>query len=201
MSSQQNWALKGVYYECCRIEGHCPLWFGRDLWDEPCKNLATYEIKEGHIGGVDMRGITIMQHADGIGPKAASLAGKGIREGAAYISDHATAEQRKILEPFVTTHLGAERWVKTLGVKYVKISINHQDRTYRITMPFGEQQFTLTVGGDGKTPIRMENARNKALSDIKFCNTDVWKYRDYGKNLEFHNTSGEIADFNMQGTL
>jgi hypothetical protein len=47
----------------------------------------------------------------------------------------------------------------------------------------------------------MENAQNPALSKIEFCNTDVWKYNDYGKNLDFHNTSGEIADFNIAGAL
>ena len=197
MTSQKNWALKGVFYECCRVEGHCPLWFGRDLWDEPCKSLATHEVKEGHIGGVDMKGIIIMDHWDGIGPKAADLGG---REGAAYISDNATAEQRRVLEPFVTTHLGAETWAKTLGVKFVKINISQQDRTYHITMPFGEQKFTLTVGGDGKTPIRLENTGETALSDIKICNTD-WKYSDYGKNLEYRKTSSQIADFDMRGTL
>jgi len=58
MASQKTWALKGVFYECCRKEGHCPLWFGRDLWEEPCVNLATYEIREGQIDGIDMKGIT-----------------------------------------------------------------------------------------------------------------------------------------------
>jgi hypothetical protein len=47
----------------------------------------------------------------------------------------------------------------------------------------------------------MENAQNPALSNIRFCNTDVWKYNDYGKKLEFHNTSGEIADFAIKGVI
>ena len=198
MTTQKNWELKGTYYECCRIEGHCPLWFGRDLWEEPCTNLATWEIKEGHIGGIDMKGIIIMLHGDKIGPKFADCV-KGFGEGAVYISDNATPEQKKMLKAFATTHLGVEGWVKNLGVKFVPIKISKKASTYRITMPFGEQQFTLTFGGDGKTPIRMENAQNPALSNIKFCNTDVWKYSDYGKKLEFHNTSGEIADFTIKG--
>ncbi len=200
MATKKNWALQGVVYECCRIEGHCPLWFGRDLWKEPCINLNTYEIKKGHIGGIDMKGIIIMLHGDKIGPKFADCV-KGFGEGAVYISDNANPEQRKILEHFATSHLGVEHWGKILGVKFVPIEISQKERTYHITMPFGEQQFTLTLGGDGKTPIRMENAQDPALSNIRFCNTDVWKYNDYGKNLEFHNTSGEISDFAIQGAI
>ena len=98
LASQKTWALKGVFYECCRMEGHCPLWFGRDLWEKPCANLATHEIKEGQIDGIDMKGIIVTYFQDGIGPKASDVyGGNGIKEGAVYISDNASAEQRSVL--------------------------------------------------------------------------------------------------------
>lgn len=143
MSGQKDWMLKGVFYECCRIEGQCPLWFGRDLWDEPCTNLATYEIKEGRIGDVDVSGIIIMLYGGNIGPRIADLA-NGIGEGAAYVSDNATDEQRKVLESFVPKHFVGERtwgWRKNLGLKFVKIEISKEPPIYHVTMPFGEQKF------------------------------------------------------------
>ncbi|MGD9118111.1 MAG: DUF1326 domain-containing protein [Dehalococcoidia bacterium] len=198
MTAQKGWRLKGTFYECCRVEdGHCGLWFGRDL-PRPCANLATYQIKEGEIQGVDMSGITIILHKDGIGPRFSDLA-KGVKEGAAYISDHATDEQRKILAPFVAEDLSTEKWRQNLGVKFVKIDISQKDGVYHITMPFGEQKMALTVGGDGKNPMRIENFAMPSLSNIRFCNTQFWKYHDYGKNLEFHNTSGAVADFDLSG--
>ncbi|OGO04813.1 MAG: hypothetical protein A2Y73_02165 [Chloroflexi bacterium RBG_13_56_8] len=199
MSEQKDWALKGTYYECCRIEGQCPLWFGRDLWDKPCTNLATYEIEKGRIGDVDVSGITFMLRGGEIGPKWSDLA-KGIGEGAGYVSDNATAEQRKVLEPFILKQFGAG-WKKNRGIKFVKIEISKAGRVRHIVMPFGEQKFVLTVGGDGETPMRLENVHNPSLSNIRLCNTEVWKYHDYGHDLEFHNTSGEIADFDMRGSL
>ena len=49
MNNQKNWALKGTFFECCRVlDGHCGLWFGRDL-PNACANLETYEITEGQI--------------------------------------------------------------------------------------------------------------------------------------------------------
>ena len=65
-----------------------------------CANLLTYKIKEGQIQNVDMKGIIIICHMDGIGPKHTDLA-NGVKEGAAYISENATDEQGKILEPFI----------------------------------------------------------------------------------------------------
>jgi hypothetical protein len=198
MAIKNDWMLKGTFYECCRIEdGHCALWFGRDL-PKACANLVTYQIQEGQIQNIDMKGIILMFHQDGIGPKVADLM-KGAREGAAYISDNATDEQRKVLEPFIREHMDARRWGKCLGFKFVKIDISRENNNYHITMPFGEQNMSLAIGGDRQNPMRLVNPPMPFLSDVKFCNTHSWKYHDYGKNLAFHNTSGAMADFTLQG--
>jgi hypothetical protein len=179
------------------LDGHCGLWFGRDL-PQPCANILAYQINEGQIQNVDMKGIIIACHMDGIGPKHADMA-NGVKEGAAYISDKATDEQRKILEPFVMEHLEGRMWRKCLGIKYVTIDISEENGTYRLRMPFGELEMALAIGGDGKSPIRMENPPMPFLSNVRFCNTHYWKYNDYGKKLEYHNTSGGIGDFTLQG--
>jgi len=199
MVTYKNWTLKGTWWECCIREGQCPLWFGRDLWEEAglCTSFQTYRIEEGRIQNVDMKGIAIIHVLFGIGPKMADFV-EGVEEGAAYISDNASDEQRRLLESFVTKHLHVKTWRKVLGVKFVKIDISEKKGTYHVTMPFGEQKMSLTVGADGKNPVRMENVAS-ALSNIRVCNTDLWKYHDYGRNLEFHNTSGGIADFVFSG--
>jgi hypothetical protein len=194
MEKKEGWTLKGTFYECCRaLDGQCGLQFGREM-PHPCGCLATYQIKAGQIQNVDMAGINILFHMDNIGPKPEDGAG----EGAVYISDNATEKQREILKPFVMENMEGRMWRKTLGIKLVKIEISEKDGTYRIITPFGEQNLKLTVGGDGKTPIRIENGGLPFLKDVKIC-TGFWKYIDYAKNLEFRNTSGQIADFALQG--
>jgi hypothetical protein len=96
-------------------------------------------------------------------------------------------------------HLEGRMWRKNLGVRYVKIDISQKNGTYRITMPFGELEMSLTVGGDGKNPVRIENPAMPFLTNARVANTRFWKYHDYGKNLEYHNTSGAVADFHLQG--
>jgi hypothetical protein len=194
MEKKTDWTLKGTFYECCAQNGQCGLQFGRELWS-PCACLATYQIKEGQIQNVDMKGINILFHMGGIGPKPDD----GTKEGAVYISDNATEEQRKILKPFVMEKMEGRMWENTLGIKFVKINISEKNGTYSITMPFGEQNLVLTVGGDGKNPIRMENGGLTFLSNVRVCNTRLWKYHDYGKNLEYRHTSGQVADFALQG--
>lgn len=198
MSLQDSWSLKGVFYECCRMEGHCPLWFGRDLWDKPCTNLITYQITEGHVGNLDMEGINIIIEQTDIGPRFVDL-DKPNKEGAIYISDTVSKEQKKVLEEFTKSNLRTDRWKRNLGTKFVNISLQQSGKTYHIIMPFGEQHLTLTTGGDGKTPVRIENAALTFVTNIKAANADFWKYHDYRKNMEYHNTSGLVADFAFHG--
>ncbi|MBN1653062.1 MAG: DUF1326 domain-containing protein [Deltaproteobacteria bacterium] len=196
----QPWVIKGTYYECCRANGNCPLTFGRDMVDGPCVNLATYQVTEGQIEGVDIKGAVYTIHADGIGPKFVDLfpGNKGIAEIAIYIDEKATSEQKKILEPFLSTRLTAVLSRKVLGVKFVNIKIEQESGKCVISNPYCKQTMTMTVGQDGKNPIVIENSITRFLKEVKVYNGE-WSYADYGKNLRFHQTSGIVADFTFSG--
>ncbi|MBN1663163.1 MAG: DUF1326 domain-containing protein [Deltaproteobacteria bacterium] len=198
--ADQKWALKGNYFEVCRANGNCPLTFGRDMVDGPCANLATYQITEGQIQGTDMTGVVFMIHGDGIGPKFTDLfpGQKGIAEIAIYIDEKASAEQKKILEPFLSTHLSAVMARKILGVKFVPIEIRDEPGRYIISNPYCRQQMTMTIGKDGKTPIIIENSVTRWTKNVKVYNGE-WSFTDYGKKLEFHQTSGQVAEFSFRG--
>jgi len=193
-----KWSIKGQFYESCRAEGPCPLWFRQDMWDKPCQSWETIEIEEGHVNGVDMKGIIIIHHVDDIGPSFEQIMREGFGEGAVYISDNATPEQRKVLGPWVENHLGAI-YKRYLGTKFVKIEIKKEGSTYDITMPFGEQKIEIPVGGDEKTPIGMTNCIDTRLTNYKFGVTRIFKYWDYGKDIEWHNSNGDISDFLDEG--
>ena len=200
MGTEKDWTLKGTFHECCRMEGVCPFGFHRDMRDEGCEDMNAFRIKEGHVGDVDMSGLTVMFYQNGIGPKCDDLlSGKkgSIDEGAWYISDNATEEQIEVLKSFLPMHMGAQLWNTCHGVKVVKIEIKEQDGTYHITMPYGEMKMALTVGGDGKNPVSITNpvGRLATASNIKVCDGIMWRYHDYGKNVEYHSTSSLMADF------
>jgi hypothetical protein len=193
------WNMKGIWYEACAAEGHCSFYFGRDR-ETPCKSFQLFQIKEGKISDVDIGGILAINVIDLYSNKAAELLAKG-GEGGLYISDNATDEQKKYLEPFFSNNVpGGLLLRKVLGTRYVDINIKQEDKTYHITMPYGEMRMTLTTGGDGKNPQRLENSLFSVFfKDIKICNTQFWKYNDFGRKWEFVNRSGTIADFDLQG--
>ena len=191
--------MKGSWYEACASEGLCSIYFGRDT-EAPCKSFQLFQIKEGQIDNVDVGGILVITVVDLFSPKFTEVMLQG-GEGGLYISEAASEEQRRVLEPFFSNNVpGMIMLRKTLGIRFVDIKLSQEDNTYHITMPHGEMKLSLTVGGDGKNPQRLENSIFSAmLQDIKICNTHSWKYSDFGKNWEFANRSGAIADFDSKG--
>ena len=194
-----SWNSKGNWYEACASEGHCSLYFGRDL-EEPCKSFQLFQFEEGKIGDVDISGVLAINVVDLYSNKAMDVMPKG-GEGGIYISDKTTEEQRKYLEPYFTNNIPKSLLIrKVLGIKYVDINLQQEGNTFHVTMPHGEMKLSYTPGLDGKNPQRLENSIfGVFLSDIKICNTHFWKYNDFGKNWDFKNRSGVIASFDNQG--
>ena len=193
------WNMKGVWFEACAAEGHCSFYFGRDR-ETPCKSFQVFQVNEGKIGDIDISGLLAINVIDLYSNKAADLMTKG-GEGGLYISDKATEKQRSYIEPFFVNNVpGMLLLKKALGIKYVDISLNQEGKTYHIKMPNGEMKLSLAPGGDGKNPQKIENSLfSMFLSDIKICNTHFWKYNDFGKQWDFVNRSGAIAEFNLRG--
>jgi len=193
------WNIKGVWYEACAAEGHCSLYFGRDL-SAPCKSFQVFQINEGRVHNVKLDGVLVINVIDLYSSKFADFMVKG-GEGGIYMSQNATEEQRKYLEPFFVKNIpGFLLLKKVLGVKYVDITLNQDNNTYHIAMPYGEVKLSLTPGGDGKNPQRIENSIfSMIFSDIKICNTHFWKYNDFGKKWDYINRSGAIANFDLAG--
>ncbi len=188
---EPGWQVRGTWYEGCASEGHCPLYFGRDM-ENPCRNFAVYDITEGRINGVDMAGIRIISVADILSTRAADLPTSGTAA-AVYVSENATPEQRPILEAFVV--VGLPLPVRQLrGVKFVPIDIKLDGPGYHVTMPFGELKGSLTRGRDGANPQRIENSAVPFLREFKIANTEYWRYSDLGRSWEYRNRSGTVGD-------
>ena len=194
-----SWKAKGSWYEACASEGLCSIYFARDM-EAPCKSFQLFQIKEGQIDNVDVGGILVITVVDLFSPTFTEVMLQG-GEGGLYISEAASEEQRGVVEPFFTNNVpGMIMLRKPLGTRFVDINPSQEGNTYHITMPYGEMKLSLTVGGDGKNPQRLENSIFSAmLQDIKICNTHFWKYSDFGKNWEFVNRSGAIAEFDLHG--
>lgn len=192
-----GWYIKGIYNETCASEGHCPYYFGRDK-EGGCRYFMAFRIKEGTVNGVDLSGITLVYMGDLPHSTYAEVMEKG-SEGAIYISNNATPEQRKVLDVLATNAAGGVLMKKVFGVQYVKIDVEEGKDTVHFRMPSGEMKMQLTRGIDG-SPVRLENVTLPFLSNVKTANTPFWNWSDYNRHYDYKNRCGTWADFAMAAT-
>jgi len=196
MAAQQpGWEIKGVYNEACASEGHCPYYFGRDK-EGGCRYFMVFRITEGTVNGVDLSGITAIYLGDLPHPTYAEVVEKG-SEGAIYLSESATSEQRAILDKLVVEALGGVLMKRVLGVNYVPIGIEEGDGAVHFRMPAGEMKMMLTRSRNGD-PVRLENATLPFLSNVKAAHTLFWNWSDYSRHFEYRDRCGTWADFLMR---
>jgi len=152
-----------------------------------------FRIEQGKVNGVDLSGITEIYNGDIHYPKFADFMEHGSERGI-YISDHATEEQRQVLDTLTTTHMGALFMKKHFGARHVKIDVKEENGTIHFRTPYGEMKQSLVKGLDGG-PIRIENCPIPVLKDLKHCHTDFWTYNDHGKAFDYKDRCGTWADF------
>ena len=190
-----GWQIKGIYNEACASEGHCPYYFGRDK-EGGCRYFMVFRIQEGMVNDVDLAGITAVYLGDLPHSTYAEVMEKG-SEGAIYISNNATPEQRKILDILAVNALGGAVMKKVLGVQYVKIDVEEGEDTVHFKMPSGEMKMHLTKSHDGN-PVRLENVTLPFVSNVKAAHTPFWNWSDYDRHYDYKNRCGTWADFVMR---
>ena len=189
-----GWQVKGIYNEACASEGHCPYYFGRDK-EGGCRYFMVFRIQEGTVNDVDLSGTTVVYLGDLPHSTYAEVMEKG-SEGAIYINDNATPEQRKVLDILAVNALGGAIMKKVLGIQYVKIDIEETEDSVHFKMPSGEMKMQLTKSHDGN-PVRLENVTLPFLSNVKAAHTPFWNWSDYDRHYDYKNRCGTWADFVM----
>ena len=193
-TSQSESKIKGIYNEACASEGHCPYYFGRDK-EGGCRYFMVFRITDGIVNNVNLSGVAIVYIGDLPHATFAEVHEKG-SEGAVYISDDTTPEQREILNELTIGALGGVLMKKVIGTKYVKIDIQEDIDTMHVKMPSGEMKMSLTKSNDGN-PVRIENATLPFLTNIKAAHTSFWHWSDYDRHYDYKNRCGTWADFIM----
>jgi hypothetical protein len=194
MDTRQHAEIKGLYHETCASEGHCPYYFGRDK-EGGCRYFMVFRITHGGVGDVDLAGLTAVYVGDLPYPTYAEVKEKG-SHGVAYISDAATAEQRRVLDRLAVQSLGGALMKTFLGVHYAAIDVSEGEGTLEVTMPAGAMRMELTKGPDGR-PVRLENCTLPFLTDVKAAHVPFWWWADHDRHFEYKGRCGTWAEFRM----
>ena len=192
--SAPAWKVMGTYNEACASEGYCPYYFGRDK-EGGCRYFMVFRIEEGKVGGVDLAGITAIYLGDLPHSTYAEVMRDG-SEGAIYISDNASPQQRAILDTLTVKALGGVLMKRVLGVSYVQIDVTEGEGWVQFKMPSGEMKMELTKSRGG-APVLLENVTLPFLSNVKAANASFWNWSGYNRHFDYRNRCGTWADFVM----
>ena len=118
----QVYSLTGTLIEACSCSVLCPCWIGEDPDLGDCRAIVAYHIDDGHVGGLDVSGLSFVSLAYIPGNVLA-----GNWEIVALVDDNATDEQREALLAVFTGEKGgpladfAQLIGKVKGVESVPI--------------------------------------------------------------------------------
>jgi hypothetical protein len=184
--------LNGDLLEVCTCKILCPCWVGEDPDEEYCHSLNSWHVRRGHVGGLDVSGLTFatLNHIPG-------NVLKGNWRIVAFIDDKATKGQEEALKNVFLGRLGgpcadlASLYGEIAAVERVPIEFAVKEGKGRITVGTSiEAEMAPYQGATGQ----MTTLRDTAFSTIPGSPAYVSKashYRARNSTLGF--------DIDLQG--
>jgi hypothetical protein len=175
-SMAQEWSVKGNYTESCSCNPACPCVFGSPPTLGHCDASGLLEIKEGHYGDVNLDGITVLQ--------TGSL-GVWMMY---YLSENATDEQVKAVEPLMSALFGFGD-MEILAIEKTPISIERSEEKVKFSGPVSTVEIELMKGKDGK-PIKVQNLPAPYLTELMLYKSITNSHKSKDKEFSYSGTNG-----------
>ncbi len=184
--SAETWNLTANVAEACTCEIPCPCNFGRPT-KELCQGSRLIEITDGHIGNMDLAGISfLVTFTMGDWAKV-------------YVDDQLSGEQRLAFDAiYSTAFAGFKKIARTL--EYAAISIEKDERTIRFAVPDSEVEISMMLGLD-KGPIRVSNLPSAAYHEYVQYESVVHKHTSDLATWSHKGTNGFTSVMRATGSV
>lgn len=173
----QDWAIKGDYTESCSCSPACPCLFGSAPTHGYCDGIGLLEIKEGHYGGVHLNGISVV------------FSGRVGEWAKYYVSENATDEQVKTVEPLMTALFQFPADMKVLSTEKVPVSVERAENKVKFSVPASTVEIEMVKGRDGK-PIKIQNLPVPFLMDYTQYKSITTSHKSKDKEFSYSGTNG-----------
>jgi hypothetical protein len=172
-----EYSFKGEAAEACECESVCPCIWTKDTTFGNCRASVAFNVAEGVYGKVDLKGIAFVLILTHSTPNMAK--GMGKWEGRVYVSEKASAEQRKAVEEFFRGKWGgafAKLEFQSAPIE-VKSEPDHKEFTIG---KISTVKITALKNPEGKTPT-IENAPLSLYPKMYCAKADVNTFNDGAK--------------------
>lgn len=182
------WEAKGTLFEACSCSVPCPCNFRESPSKGFCHTVYAYRLKSARFGSVKLDGLIF-------GGGEADKAPMG------FLDSRANAEQKLALQKLALAVFGkggpaaGDRTFTT-----VKLDVDLSDSKFGVR--FGEAggfKADIIIGGDGKTPIVVENNTIWPVRRFVKGKTTHFDYRDsLGNMMKFDGVNANLGDFDLK---
>lgn len=181
--ASEHWEIAGMFTEACTCSVPCTCNFREGPSPHYyCHSLFSVYIETGHYGAVKLDTLHLaVAHAQS--------------ERVVYIDDRATPEQSAALKAIATRMLANHGFNGTFETAHITQEIG--DRSARVQVgESGGFETDYIIGGDGKTPVVVENNTVFNIPRSTKTKTKIFRYKDaHGNDIDTKATNGNQGKF------
>ncbi len=173
----QDWAIKGNHTESCCCDVACPCVFGSPPTMGHCEGNSLLEIKEGHYEDISLDGISVV---------FTGRVGEWVKY---YVSEDATDEQVKAVEPLMAKLFEYHADMKVLSIEKAPVQVERTVTKVNFSVPASTVEIELMKGRDGK-PIKIQNLAPSYLIDHTQYKSITLSHKSKDKEFSYSGTNG-----------
>lgn len=181
--SGTHWQISGTLTEACTCSVPCTCNFGEGPSPHRyCYSVFSLDIEKGHYGDVQLAGLhLVVAHAQS--------------SRVVYLDDQAKPEQSAALKAIATRILEGHSFAGPFETAHITQEIG--DRSAKVQVgENGGFETDYIIGGDGKTPVVVENNTTFNIPRSTKSKTKVFRYKDaHGNDINTKGTNGNQGRF------
>ena len=185
------WEATGMLLECCTCNVPCTCNFGQGSSPHSfCHTIYAYRLKTARYDNVVLDNLTFG-------------GGEGAQGAFGFLDARATPAQRPALQRLALAVFG--KGGASPGARrfaFVRITAEDDARAFHLDFEgSGGFKADILLGGDGKTPIIVENNLTWPVHRFIKGKTTTFTYKDpLGNDLRYTGTNANIGEFHLSGT-
>ena len=181
--ASEPWEISGTLTEACTCAVPCACNFGEGPSPHHyCYSVFSLDIEKGHYGDVQLAGMhLVVAHAQ--------------KSRVVYLDDQATPAQTAALKAIATRILQGHSFSGPFETAHITQEVG--DRSAKVQVGAnGGFETDYIIGGDGKTPVVVENNTTFNISRSTKTKTKVFRYKDaHGNEIATQGTNGNQGKF------
>jgi len=185
-ASKAGWQISATLLEACSCTVSCPCNFGGKPSHDPCQGNRMITINKGHVGDVDLGGVSFMISWD-------LTSWSKI-----YISDTATDAQEKALVSTVLPAAWGQFRRGDVPVMKAPLTIQATEERVRFSSPESSVDMEVMKGA-GQKPVKILNLPNPYFQDYTQYRSVVHQHTEGARSFSHTGTNGLTSTWEAAG--